>query len=74
MQVKILTWLLELLVPPWGLIASFFTEPSPLLVDNLLSPYKNFVINCDQYSIASQICNSTNSSLLGSPSNLTKNR
>ena len=49
-------WLLELLVPPWELIASFFTEPSPAFVDSLLSPYKNFPKNCDQYSVASWMC------------------
>ena len=36
---KVLTWLLELLVPPWVLTASLFKEPSPAFVDTLLSPY-----------------------------------
>lgn len=52
----LLTWLLELLVPPWGLIASFFTEPSPAFVESLLSPYENFPKNCDQYSVTSWWC------------------
>ena len=83
-NLKMLTWLLELLVPPWGLIASFFTEPSPAFVDNLLSPYQNLARNCDQYYIASLMCKYYMKVLncsqqpqqrsFGSPSSPTKNR